>query len=441
MIHVGNGYVAKTVCSGIFVSGRPGHAIRDGEIYANDPGILRLASTEVDRGQRIVRTRMLGVGERVAVYRGRLGCTLAEGVAPQELHRRGLPEAVAAAPSRLSSEPIGASQAGATASAARVDRAALDAALDEALAEPGPVDTKRTRAVVVALDGEIIAERYAPKYGPDVPLAGWSMTKSAVNALVGVLVREGKLSLDATLDVPEWRAPGDGRAAITMRHLLQMTSGLAFAEDYRNPLGDALWMLFGTGDAAHFAASKALVAPPGQRWSYSSGTTNIVARVLRRAAGGNEADYLAFPRRALFEPLGLASAVIEPDAAGTFVGSSFMFASARDWVRLGQLYLQDGVWDGVRILPEGWVAFSRSPAPAAPGGVYGAHFWLRLPRLYAPSGEAGLPEDAYHAVGHEGQILTIVPSRGLVVVRLGLSLGHGTWDHAAFLRRVLQAIR
>jgi CubicO group peptidase (beta-lactamase class C family) len=437
VILVGNGYVAKTVCSGVFVSARKPQAMRDAEVEANDPGILRLVAVEVDRSARAVTARFLGLGERVAVFRGPLGCTLAVDVTANELGSRALP--AAAAP--LSPKPWPPGEAGSRSTGGQpgIDRAALGAALDEAFAEPGPNPTRRTRAIVVVHGGEIVAERYAAGYGRESALAGWSMTKSAVNALVGVLVRDGKLALDAPLEVPEWSAPDDARRAITLRQLLHMSSGLQFSESYGNPLGDVLWMLFGTGDAARFAAGKRLASPPGRQWYYSSGTTNIIARALRRAVGDSEADYLAFPRRALFEPLGMASGVIEPDAAGTFVGSSFMFASARDWARLGQLYLQDGVWEGSRILPEGWVAFTTTPAPASPGGAYGAHFWLRLPALYAPSGEAGLPRDAYHAVGHEGQLLTIIPSRKLVVVRLGLSVGRGAWDHAAFLRRLLES--
>jgi CubicO group peptidase (beta-lactamase class C family) len=436
VILVGNGYVAKTVCSGVFVSGRKPHAVRDAEIQSNDPGTLRLVGVDVDRSALTVTARFLGLGERVAVFRGPLGCTLAVNVTSRELASRVRPAVTA--PVSPGPWPSGQALGRRDASRPGIDRAALGALLDEAFAEPGPIPTRRTRAVVVVHEGEIVAERYAAGYGRESVLAGWSMTKSAINALVGVLVRDGKLALDAPLDVPEWSAPDDARHGITLRQLLHMSSGLRFSESYGNPLGDVLWMLFGTGDAARFAADRRLVAPPGRQWSYSSGTTNIIARALRRAVGGSEAAYLAFPRRALFEPLGMASGVIEPDAAGAFVGSSYMFASARDWARLGQLYLQDGVWEGTRILPEGWVTFTVTPAPASPGGAYGAHFWLRLPTLYAPSGEAGLPRDAYHAVGHEGQLLSIIPSRRLVVVRLGLSVGRGVWDHAAFLRRLLE---
>jgi len=439
VIFVGNGYVAKTVCSAVFVSGRKTQAVLDADIHSNDPGILRLVTVEVDRPGLAARSRFLGFAEREVVFREGLGCTLATGVAAQDLASRRLSLSPGISVAQRKPWPS-RERIGVLAAPRGINMSALDAALEEAFAEPGAAPARRTRAIVVVHNGTIVAERYAVSYGPDSALPGWSMTKSTVNALVGVLVREGKLGLDSPLPVPEWSAPDDPRRAITLRQLLHMASGLDFTESYGNPLGDVLWMLFGTGDAAGFAARKALATAPGQGWAYSSGTTNIVARALRQAVGGGEADYLAFPRRALFEPLGMASAVIEPDASGTFVGSSFMFASARDWARFGLLYLQDGVWDGNRILPEGWVAFSTTPAPSAPGGVYGAHFWLRLPTLYAQSGNEGLPHDAYHAVGHEGQLLTIIPSRRLVVVRLGLSVGRGVWDHAAFLRRLLQVI-
>ena len=428
---IGNGYVAKTVCSGVFVSSRKPQAIRNADIEANDPAFLRLVVPLVDRSARTVTAKFLGLGERVAVYRGALGCTLAIGEDPLELASRALPADTAPPPlDRWATTGSGAGTSDALA------RAAVAAALEYAFTEPGPNPARRTRAVVVVHDGLLAAERYASGFGRDSVLAGWSMRKTAVNALAGVLVRDGALALDRPIDAPEWDAPDDPRRAITTRQMLQMSSGLQFSESARNPLGDLVRMLFGTANAAHVAAEKPLAAPPGTRWSYSSGTTNVLARALRRAVGGSDANYFTFPRRALFAPLGMTTAVMEPDAAGGLVGSSFMFASARDWARLGQLYLQDGVWEGSRILPGGWVAFTTTPAPAS-GGAYGAHVWLRLPPRYAPAGEAGVPRDAYHAVGHEGQFVTIVPSRRLVVVRLGLSVGAGAWDHAEFLRRLL----
>ncbi|HKZ05101.1 MAG TPA: serine hydrolase [Methylomirabilota bacterium] len=434
IVLVGNGYVAKTVCSGVFLTGRKPQSVLDEEIRANDPGILRLATVEVDRSAGTVRSRLLGLGLRIAVYREGLGCTLAIGVGARELAARGLPLETTMTVAMPTPWPVPS----APPATAPPSSAAVTAALDDAFAEPGPSPSRRTRAVVIVHEGRIVAERYAPGYGPHSPLPGWSMTKSVVNALVGILVREGRLALDEPFRVPEWSTPGDPRRAITLRQLLQMSDGLRFSETYGNPLGDVLTMLFGTGDAAGFAAGKRLAAAPGTRWSYASGATNIIARGLRLAVGGSDEDYLAFPRRALFEPLGMTSAVMEPDAAGDYVGSSFMFATARDWARFGRLYLQDGVWEGRRLLPEGWVAFSVKPAPAAPGGVYGAHFWLGFDGgAYAPSGVAGIPADAYHAIGHEGQFITVIPSRRLVVVRLGLAVGRGAWDHAAFLRRLL----
>jgi CubicO group peptidase (beta-lactamase class C family) len=292
---------------------------------------------------------------------------------------------------------------------------------------------------VVLYKNQLLAERYADGFTKDTPLLGWSMSKSVANALVGVLVREGKLRLDQAVALPEWRAPGDPRAKITWDHLLRMTSGLEFEEDYSDPLADVTLMLLGVPNAAAFAAAKRLESEPGTRWGYSSGTTNILAYAVRQIVG--EAGYAQFPRRSLFDRLGMGRAVMETDAAGNFVASSFMYATARDWARFGQLYLADGMWAGERILPEGWIAYSRTPAPHAPEGRFGAHFWLRIPEGYSCGRkENALPSDAFHAVGHEGQLLTIIPSRSLVVVRLGLTRYPCGWDHQRFVQSVLQAL-
>jgi hypothetical protein len=196
-------------------------------------------------------------------------------------------------------------------------------------------------------------------------------------------------------------------------------------------------MLFAERDMAGFAASKNLQATPGSSWRYSSGSSNIVSRALRTVLG--EDQYRGFPRRALFDRIGMSSALIESDETGTFVGSSFMYATARDWARFGMLYLNDGIWNGERVLPEGWVRFTAAPAPADPRDAYGAHFWLSVPDEFN-AGSVRLPSDAFHAVGHEGQFVTIIPSADAVVVRLGRTRHALAWDHGAFVRAVLRVL-
>lgn len=246
-----------------------------------------------------------------------------------------------------------------------VDKVKLAEAMDKAFSEPDPKKPRRTRAVVVVYDGRIIAERYAPGFSQSTPLLGWSMTKSVTNALIGILVGQGRLLIQEPAPVPEWSGADDPRGAITLDQLLRMSSGLKFIEEYTKN-SDATCMLFGTHDTAAYAASQPLETEPDSKWSYSSGTANILSRLVRHTIGGTSADYFAFPRRALFNRIGMRSAIMEPDASGTFVGSSFMYATVRDWARFGLLYLQDGVWEGTQILPEGWVDYSRRPTPKAP---------------------------------------------------------------------------
>ena len=231
---------------------------------------------------------------------------------------------------------------------------------------------------MVVYGGRIVAERYAEGFNAAMPLIGWSMSKSAVNALVGLRVKDGKLALNDTALMPQWQGEDDPRRAITLDQLMRMTSGLAFDETYGGTQSDVVQMLFVKGDKAAFAADQPLAYPPGTHWAYSSGTTTIISAILRRSFA-NEHDYLGYPLERLFGPLGMRSAVLEPDASGTFAASSFLYASARDFARLGLLFMRDGVWEGTRLLPEGWVAYSRKPTALSPRGEYGAHVWLKLP--------------------------------------------------------------
>lgn len=419
---VGAAYKAKILASALFGSGLPLDPNSAPEVSAEAYWILRLFHAEADREAKSVTVSLLGLRPRTAVFRPGLGATLALGGRPLGTSE---PRPAAVAP-----EPWPEGRG----------TPALGKVLERSFAETDPKKLRRTRAVLVAVDGKLVAERYAEGIGPSTPLAGWSMAKSVLSALVGICVREGRLSLPQTSLLTEWSGPGDPRAKISLEDLLRMRSGLAFEEDYSNPLSDVVQMLFARPDAGGYAASRPLAAPPGTAWKYSSGTTNILSLVLKRLLGPEA--YAAFPRRALFDPLGMTTAVFEPDASGTFVASSFLLASAQDWARLGQLYLQDGVWKGKRLLPEGWVGFSTKPTPQAPEGRFGAHWWLKCPEELGGKTSAGrsLPADAFYAIGHEGQVLTVVPSRRLVAVRLGLAIRIDAWDHAAFLSELLSAV-
>ncbi|WP_175694125.1 serine hydrolase domain-containing protein [Burkholderia ambifaria] len=429
---IATGYAAKALCSGVFVSGRPAASVIDVDIMAGVHPLLKLVRPSLDPEHHRAVATFAGFARREADFRPGLGCTLALGPSPGVLPAALPPVA----------DPPSANDAAPATPPAGIDARKLHIALDRAFDEPDPARPRRTRAVVVMWRGHVIAERYAPGFTADTPLPGWSMTKTVTAALAGVLVAQHKLSPDASALLPEWRASGDSRAAITLDELLRMTSGLEFNEDYDDPLSDVAVMLFTQPDTARFASAKPLAAQPGTQWYYSSGTSAIVARVMREALGGTEADYLAFPRRALFEPLGMRSAVFEPDAAGTLGSPSYLYASAHDWARFGQLLLQDGVWNGQRLLPEGWVRYLTRATPQSTHQEFGAHLWVKVPEPFNdrdPHASA-MPADAFHAVGHEGQFVSVVPSRELVVVRLGLSRPESAWNHEAFLARVLDAV-
>jgi len=424
---VGAGYAAHVVCSLVFTSGmEPGPVFRD--YVAHDLGAAwRLVSLDVDRAAGHVDATAAGLSRARAVHRPRLGCTLAVGDADaEELRDTAIPPRSSPPPDPGLPWPGGA--AGPAAAPPPALAAALKRAFEEPRAPEGPL--RQTTAVVVAHEGRLMAERYAPGVGPDTPLPSWSMAKSVLAAWLGIAVGEGRLDLRAPAPVPEWRGEGDPRGAITLDQLLRQSSGLAFDETY-GAVTDVSRMLFLHADTGAYAAGFSLAHPPDSAWSYSSGTSNVLARVLRDLFDGDLAAQVRWTRERLFEPLGMHTALAEPDASGTFVASSFVFASARDWARFGQLHLQDGVWEGRRILPEGWVRYVTTPTPDAPRGRYGAHWWLNAGAPDAPEDRMwpSLPRDAYAARGMSGQYVVVVPSADLVVVRLGLAQEEGDALH------------
>ena len=434
---IATAYAAKRLCSCIFVSQREAIAVLQEELKPY--GYVHL---DIDYGGKKVTGSILGLAKRTAVYREGLGCTLAIGVAEDELRS----QAAGLKPVRAerSNEPWPeGDRVQADPLPAIIDSQKLKNVMDRAFGDPDPDKPRRTRAVIVLYDGRIIAERYAAGFTRETPQLGWSMTKSVTNALVGVLVKEGKLRLQDPAPVPEWRSAGDPRAAITLDELLRMSSGLQFKEDYKDPRSDAVRMLFAEPDAGAYAAQKPLEVSSNSRWSYSSGTTNIISRIVRQSVGGSLSDLTAFAHRALFDKVGMASAVIEPDPSGTFVGSSFMYATPRDWARFGLLYLKDGVWKNERILPEGWVKYSTTPTPKAPKGEYGPQFWLNAGKPGQPEDRwmPKVPPDMYSLRGFEGQHVSIIPSKKLVIVRLGLSVAEKAWDQEQFIADIIDALK
>jgi CubicO group peptidase (beta-lactamase class C family) len=309
---------------------------------------------------------------------------------------------------------------------------ALDPLLDDLVGDTDRYGT--TYAAAVVRGGRLLAERYGGElehwdrpFEPVVAttrLLSWSMAKSILHAVVGMLVAEGRLDLDGPAAVPGWEDPADPRSAITLEHLLTMRDGLDFAESYEEgQVSHVIEMLFGEGqhDMAHYAASRPPAHPPGEMFNYSSGTSSIVSGIVSRLVGPGEA-YRRFLEERLFRPLGMTSAEPRFDDAGTFLGSSFVYATAHDYLRFGLLYLRDGMWDGTRLLPEGWVDHARRirSYDAAEDRWYGAHWW-------------GVGDDlgTFWASGYEGQSIMICPPLDLVVVRLGRSQGD---DHTATLR-------
>jgi CubicO group peptidase (beta-lactamase class C family) len=305
--------------------------------------------------------------------------------------------------------------------------------LERSLAVVGSTEPPlgETRAIVVIARGRLVVERYMPGFGSNTPLISWSMAKSMTHALVGIAARRGLVNIDRPMGNPRWSGD-DPRSAIPWRFWLNMVDGQDYHEldAIEATKNDAARMLFGAGrrDVARFAAGLPLVHAPGSHWNYNSAGINLVADALGNVfAPGREpaerrARMNAVIREELFGPLGMSSAQAEFDAAGTFVGSAFAYATARDYARFGLLYLRDGLWNGRRILPEGWVDFARSKTPADDCDIYGAGFWItpatgsgKPMRALTPNG----PRDLFAAQGHEGQIIAMVPSKDLIVVRLG----------------------
>jgi CubicO group peptidase (beta-lactamase class C family) len=411
--YIGSSYDAKIVCSCTFVSHRDWASIKAEDLYA-----VPFATININEKEQSVTSKIYGMFETKAIYRPGLGCTLVNEMEESDIRKE----------PKLIREVTKVGSTFQKSMDNNFDSISIQSAIKEAFTETDPKNPKVTRAIVVLQNGKIIAEKYAPKITSETPLLGWSMTKSVTNAMIGLLVKDGKLDIYKPAPIAEWQ--NDERKNITLDHLLRMSSGLDWEENYAQP-SDATEMLFRSKNAGYFAMHAKAKYKPDEQWYYSSGTSNILQEIIRRQFA-TLADYQKFPHERLFQKIGMNSAVLEPDASGTYVGSSFMYATARDWAKFGQLYLKDGVWEGERILPEGWVKYSSTETPNS-HGQYAAQFWLyHNNNLYQ--------NDVFHAIGFEGQYVTIVPSKNLVIVRLGCTPSDN-FDHSKLVKEIIKAVK
>ncbi|MCR6499967.1 beta-lactamase family protein [Shinella sp. CPCC 101442] len=424
LLSVGSGYAAKIVCSSVFVSGRDARQVLAEDVQAPGHPLLRLMRQDVDFTEKTVTTHLFGLfAPGYAAWHEGFGCSsVPDGdfrAARQAISDVRLPKIPAGDPAIL--WPDGESVA---------MNAAIAALLEDAeLTGPG------MRAIVVVHDGRIVAEAYGDGFDATMPLLGWSMTKSVNAALLGRLMQAGAFTPQLNNLFPDWR--GDARSTITLGQLLAMESGLAFNENYGD-VADVTRMLYLEPDMTRFVLSLPAEANPGERFNYSSGTALLLSRIWMSALSGRS-QALSFPTKALFGPLGMASAVLEPDETGIFVGSSYMYATARDWARFSLLLLNDGVWKGERLLPEGFVAAMGTPSKASAGTYSQMQTWLKGPGAKSDA-EHGLPADTFWLRGHDGQSATVIPSKKLAVIRLGLTPSKLGYEPQPLIRRILDIV-
>jgi CubicO group peptidase (beta-lactamase class C family) len=402
------GYRALFTCSAHFFAGRPLSDILKVELV--DTRKHRFPDPVIDEARQLVTAEDADGNTRIAAFRDSMGCT----VLPPHQSAADIPRLPYVAYAEL---PTGDEQPFPAGDRVDLDergthpdftrlRPALERAFDGGTYGEGTV----TISAIVLSGDRIVAERYRPGFGIHTGYRTWSTAKSISAAVLGIAAHQGLLDLNDPAAVPEWQYPGDARAAITYKHLLWMSSGLEGGGN------NTYAVYFGGQDAVSAVTTTALEADPGSRWKYANNDTLLYLRALRHVLG-DDLRYLRFPYDELLHRIGMYHTRMEVDHRGNFIGSSQVYTTSRDLARFGLLLAKDGVWNGERLLPEGWVAFSATPAPARPPvdgeWGYGAQFWLldRMP---------GVPDGTFTTAGNKGQYVTVVPGHDLVIVRTGV---------------------
>ncbi len=425
-----SGYGAKNMCSAVFLQHRQPEAISR-EDLGRFP--LSLGTFVLNHQDSSVTGTVWGFAKRKAIYRKQVGCTLINDLSEKEVRAQlfVIPSPPLSNPDTVA-WPYGDKIVDSL--PAVVNKPLLQQAVDHMMQALKDGKPAHTRAVVVLYDGKLIAEKYAPGFGLHTVMLGWSMSKSLTGAMIGILVKQGKLDINAPAPVAEWEHTD--KHQITVKNLLQQSTGLDFVEQYDRP-SDVTKMLFSKGDMAAYAAGRPLAAVPGTLFNYTSGNSNILSHVIRRTVG--EKAYAGFPYRELFYKINAYSFMLEPDASGTYIGSSYSYATARDFARFGLLYYNNGRWNGEQVLPDNWVTETRTPCVANKLKWYGYQFWLngvdendstkrRFPDV---------PADLFFCNGFGGQGVFIIPSKKLIVVRLGLY----EIDRNKFLKEIIDAVQ
>ena len=425
-LYIATGYGAKAMATAVFVSGRDPQLVQSFDLNYS---LVKYTRSKIDFKNKSVTTSFWGMAKQTAVYREGFGCCLV-GNSPMDSLQNFSFTIPLLKRSGVWHIPWPNGEQKKDTLFPEIDTLKLKSAVEGAFGSPA-IDKRWTAAVVVLYKGELIAEKYSDELGitPDTRIWGWSMSKSVMNAMAGVITNQKKLDVKASAPVSLWL--NDRRRDITINDLMQMSSGLKWDEDYGD-ISSVTTMLYRSADCYKVAADVPFQMKPGTEWKYSSGTTNILSGIMRNLIGNDKA-YHEFPYREIFNKIGISTMILETDAAGNFVGSSYSNASARDWARFGLLYYNDGVWKGDTILPQGWVKYTTTPATESKG-EYGAQFWLNNSK-----GLPDAPADMFYCDGHRGQRIFIIPSRKLVVVRLGFS--EEGFDHNQFLKGILNAIK
>jgi CubicO group peptidase (beta-lactamase class C family) len=418
------GYAAKNLCSDVFLSNRKPE---DVEAIDLNFSFIKYTKNRVNYDEKSVTSHFLW-GKSKAIYRPGFGVTLLRGISEENLRKSRYPSGGEPVYSQDTIKwPLG--------NILPLKNTGIDTTKLNTIARKLITDNAykgNAFAFIVVHKGVPVTEAYKPQFNQKTRFLSWSMAKSFINAMVGILVKQGNLDIMQPTGLDEWK--NDERSKITLNDLMQMQSGLKWNEDYGNR-SDVTLMLHCESDMGHFALERPVAYPAGTHWYYSSGATNIVSYLIRKKFN-NDSLYYVFANNKLFNKIGAPDAVLEVDPTGTRIGSSYLYATARDYARFGLLFENDGVFNEERILPEAWVKYTTTVASASKG-IYGSFFWLNRGRSL-PS----VPEDMFACDGHDGQHIYILPTQKLVVVVLGYSpTSKGGMDTNGLLKDILGALK